>query len=52
MNKLIANWIVLALIVELVLLSIQAEPVTAFFGYLMASLMGLALIIAVIKREE
>jgi len=52
MNKLIANWFVVAIVVVLVLLSMQAEPFTAFFGYIIAALLGTALIVSLFQKGE
>lgn len=52
MNKIAANWFIVAIVVVLILLAIQAEPITAFFGYLIAILLGLALIISVFQKGE
>jgi Flp pilus assembly protein protease CpaA len=51
MNQSIANWFVLAIVVVLVLLSLQAEPVTATLGYVLAALLGVALIAYVSKGK-
>lgn len=52
MNKTVANFFVLLLIVELVLLSIQAEIVTAVIGYVLAGLLSLALFISIVKQSD
>jgi len=44
MNQLIANLFVLAIVVVLVLLAMQAEPVTATLGYILAGILMLSLI--------
>ncbi len=51
MNQLIANLFVLAIVVVLVLLALQAEPVTATLGYILAAILMLALIAFVAKRK-
>ena len=51
MNKIIANFFILFIIVELVLLSMQAEVVTAVIGYLLAALLSLALLISVARNK-
>lgn len=50
MNQVIANVFVLAIVIELFLLSIQAEPVTAVIGYIFGSILLLALILHTLKR--
>lgn len=49
MNKIIANVFVLIMVVELVLLSLQAEVVTATIGFIIAALLSVALIMSVVK---
>jgi hypothetical protein len=51
MNQLVANFFVLALIVVLVLLAIQAEPVTAVMGYVLAGILALALLAQTLKGK-
>lgn len=51
MNQMIANFFVLALIVVLVLLAIQAEPVTAVMGYVLAGILALALLAQTLKGK-
>lgn len=51
MNKLIANFFILFIVVELVLLSLQAEVVTATIGYCLAALLMLALIAQVARKQ-
>ncbi len=50
MNKVIANWFVLALVVELCLLSVQAEVITATIGWVLASILMLALVVSVVRK--
>lgn len=45
------NIIVLAMITTYILLAVQAEPVTATFGYVFAGLMTLALIRQTIAQK-
>jgi len=47
----IANFFVLALIVVLVLLAIQAEPVTSVMGYVLAGILTLALLAQTMKGK-
>lgn len=49
MNKLIANVFVLVIIVELILLALQAEIVTAIIGYVIAGLLSIALLASVVR---
>lgn len=49
MNKIIANVFVLIMIIELILLSLQAEVVTATVGYILAALLSVALITSVVR---
>lgn len=51
MNQMVANFFVLALIVVLVLLAIQAEPVTAVMGYVLAGILALALLAQTLKGK-
>lgn len=51
MTQLIANVFVLAIIVVLVLLAIQAEPVTAVMGYVIAGILTLALLAQTMKGK-
>lgn len=51
MNQLVANGFVLALIVVLVLLAIQAEPVTAVMGYVLAGILTLSLLVQTTKGK-
>ena len=50
MNKIIANWFVVVLIVTLGLLSVQAEPVTATIGWVLAAILTLALVVSVTRK--
>jgi len=50
MNQVLANWFILAIVVVMVLLSIQAEPITATLGFIIAGLLGLALLISVVRK--
>lgn len=50
MNKLIANIFVLAIVIELALLSVQAEVVTATIGWVLASILMLALVVSVARK--
>jgi hypothetical protein len=52
MNQRIANVLVLGLIVTLVLLSGQAEPVTAVFGFIYAGLLSVALLVQLLKKGD
>ena len=49
MSKSVANWFVLLTVVVLILLSVQAEPVTATLGFIIAGFYGLALLVTVVK---
>lgn len=49
MNKLIANIFVLVLVVEIILLALQAEVVTATIGYVIAALLSVAFIASVVR---
>lgn len=49
MSKSVANWFVLLTVVVLILLSLQAEPVTATLGFIVAAFYGLALLVTVVK---
>lgn len=51
MNQRIGNFLVLGLIVELILLSVQAEPVTATIGYIYAVLFAIALTIQLLRGK-
>lgn len=51
MNQIIANLFVLAIVVVLVLLAMQAEPVTATLGFIIAAVLMLALITHVAKGK-
>jgi hypothetical protein len=51
MNKVIANFLVLFIIIELILLSMQAEIVTAIIGYVLAALLSLALLVTVTRKN-
>lgn len=51
MNQLVANGFVLAIVVVLVLLALQAEPVTATAGFVLAAILMLALIAHVSRRK-
>lgn len=50
MNRLFANLLILVVIIELGLLSSQAEPITATLGWVLASLLMLALISSVARK--
>jgi hypothetical protein len=52
MNQRIANVLVLGLIVTLVLLSGQAEPVTAVAGYVYAALLSIALLFQLLRKGD
>jgi len=49
MNKVVANVFVLIMIIELILLALQAEVVTATIGYVIAALLSVALIMSVVR---
>jgi hypothetical protein len=51
MSKSVANWFVLLTVIVLILLSIQAEPVTATLGFIVAAFFSLALIVTVVKGK-
>jgi hypothetical protein len=51
MSKNVANWFVLLTVIVLILLSIQAEPVTATLGFIIAALYSLALIATLLKGK-
>jgi len=51
MNKSIANWFVLVTVIVLILLSVQAEPVTATLGFIIATFYGLALLVTLLKGK-
>lgn len=51
MNQKISNLLVLVLIVEIILLSGQAEPVTATIGYIYAVLFAIALTVQMLKGK-
>lgn len=51
MTKTVANWFVLVTVVVLILLSLQAEPVTATLGFIVAALYTLALLVSVLKGK-
>jgi len=51
MNKIFANVFVLVLIVELILLSMQAEIVTATIGYVLAALLSVALLMSIVRNN-
>ncbi len=51
MNQKISNLLVLVLIVELILLSGQAEPVTATIGYVYTVLFSIALTIQLLRGK-
>jgi hypothetical protein len=50
MNQKIANVAVLVLIVTLILLALQAEPVTATLGYVFAVLLSIALLVQLTRK--
>ena len=52
MNQKIANFAVLFLIVELILLSGQAEPITATIGYVYAVLFAIALLVQLTRKGK
>ena len=52
MNQRIANELVLAPIVTLVLLSGQAEPGTAVAGYVYAALLSIALLVQLFRKGD
>jgi len=52
MNQRIGNFLVLGLIVELILLSGQAEPFTATIGYVYAALFSIALIVQLLRKGK
>lgn len=52
MNQVIANWFVVVLVVVLVLLAVQAEPVTATLGYILAGILSLALISSIVRKGQ
>lgn len=49
MNKLIANVFVLVIIIEMVLLSLQAEIVTATIGFVIAAILSIALLLSLVR---
>ena len=51
MSKNVANWFVLLTVVVLILLSVQAEPVTATLGFIVATLYTLALLVSLSKGK-
>ena len=51
MAKNVANWFVLLTVVVLILLSVQAEPVTATLGFIVATLYTLALIATLVRGK-
>lgn len=51
MNRFAAHIFILLIIVVLVLLAIQAEPVTAVLGYVLAGILMLALIAQSVKGK-
>lgn len=51
MNQKIANFAVLVLIIELILLAIQAEPITATIAYIYAILFTISLLIIFYKNK-
>jgi hypothetical protein len=51
MSKNVANWFVLLTVVVLILLSLQAEPVTATLGFIVAGFYSLALIATLVRGK-
>ena len=51
MFKSVANWFVLVTVIVLILLSIQAEPVTATLGFIVAAFYTVALLVSVMKGK-
>lgn len=51
MSKSVANWFVLVTVIVLILLSLQAEPVTATLGFIIAVFYSLALLVSVLKGK-
>lgn len=51
MSKTVANWFVLLTVVVLILLSLQAEPVTATLGFIVAAFFSLALIATLVRGK-
>lgn len=49
MNKLIANVFVLVIIIEMILLSLQAEIVTATIGFVIAAILSIALLLSLVR---
>lgn len=52
MSQMIARIFVLLTVVVLCLLSLQAEPVTAIFGWVLAGLYMMALLATLIRKEN
>lgn len=51
MSKSVANWFVLLTVVVLILLSVQAEPVTATLGFIVAAFYSLALFVTLVRGK-
>jgi hypothetical protein len=51
MSAFAANFFVLAIVVVLVLLALQAEPITATLGFVFATLLMVALLAHVIRSK-
>ncbi len=51
MSKSVANWFVLLTVVVLILLSLQAEPVTATLGFIVAAFFSLALLVTLVRGK-
>jgi len=51
MSKNVANWFVLLTVVVLILLSVQAEPVTATLGFIVAAFFSLALLVTLVRGK-
>jgi len=51
MSKTVANWFVLLTVVVLILLSLQAEPVTATLGFIVAAFFSLALLVTLVRGK-
>lgn len=49
MQASVANWFVLLTVIVLILLSLQAEPVTATLGFIVAGFYALALLVTLLK---
>ena len=51
MSKTVANWFVLLTVVVLILLSLQAEPITATLGFIVAAFFSLALLVTLVRGK-